>query len=77
MHDMRIEIKLPLPENTDLSKLPDQNLAAAMDTEIDRFEKWFESKGNNNPLVGVERSIIRTFLAWKLKYEESVVDSED
>lgn len=76
MHDMHIKIKLPIPEDSDLSELPNQDLAAALDTEIARFETWFESKGNN-PLVGVERSIIRTFLAWKLKYEESVVDSED
>jgi len=71
-----IKIKLSLPEDLALVAVPDLDLAAAMDSEIGEFEAWFKSIGNGS-LVGIERSILRTFLAWKLRYEAVIVDSED
>lgn len=68
-----IAINLDLPVESDVKTVPDQELASAMDVEIKAFEEWFRTKGND-PLVGAERAILKTFLAWKLRYEEGLLD---
>jgi hypothetical protein len=73
-HD--IQIKLALPEGKDLVDVSDAELATALNAEIDTFEIWFKAQGNE-PLVGFERSLLRTFLAWKSRYEENGTDTED
>lgn len=66
-HD--VQVKLDLPKETTLQGADGPELAKGMESEIDSFETWFEEQGNA-PLVNVERAIIRTYLAWKLRYEE-------
>lgn len=70
-----IWIKLDYPEGRHLKEASDTELAAAINAEIDTFEIWFRAQ-KNEPLVGFERSLLRTFLAWKLKYEEDDVDTK-
>ena len=67
LHD--IQVKLTLPEGLPLVEATDEDLAEAMETEIGAFEAWFEDQ-DNAPLVGIERAIVRTFLAWKVRFEE-------
>jgi len=76
MISRKIEVHLDLPDSVELRERPGEEVAAGMDEELGRFGEWFQSKGNA-PLVGVERSILKTFLAWKLLYEEGDVDSQD
>lgn len=64
-----IQIKLDLPEDTTLEEATGEALAKSMESEIVSFEEWFEGQGNS-PMVGVERAILRTYIAWKLRYEE-------
>lgn len=71
-----LKIKLDLPEESNLDEVEDRPLAEAMDAEISSFEQWFRRQGNE-PLVGVERAILKTYLAWKLRYEEGLVDPQD
>jgi hypothetical protein len=72
-----VQIKLDLPEDSKfMSEVSAQDLAKSMDAELELFEQWFEEQGNN-PLVGVERAILKTYLAWKLRYEDGFVDSKD
>lgn len=71
-----IRIKLDYPDGKPLGEASDTELIKAITTEINAFETWFKAQ-SNAPLVGVERSLLRTFLAWKLKYEEVDVDTED
>jgi hypothetical protein len=66
LHDLKI--KLDLPDEANVDEVEDQKLAEAMDVELHSFEQWFRGKGND-PLVGVERAILKTYLAWKLRYE--------
>lgn len=67
MHQ-EVKVRLELPEGVSLGKAEGTVLAAAMEGEVNAFEEWFEGQGNA-PLVNVERSIIRTYIAWKLRYE--------
>jgi len=71
-----VQIKLDLPGEPVISGVSDQDLAKSMDSELKSFGHWFEGQGNN-PLVGVERSILKTYLAWKLRYEGGFVHSTD
>ena len=71
-HD--IQIKLDLPEGKHLIDASDAELASAIDAELEVFQAWFRAQ-SNEPLVGFERSLLRTYLAWKLKYEEDDVDT--
>jgi len=74
LHEIRI--KLDLPEAAELDRLLYQEIASSMDVELGAFEKWFRGLGNDS-LVGVERSILKTYLAWKLLYEEDLVGPKD
>lgn len=51
-------------------------VGSAMDKEVEAFSNWFRSQGNG-PLVPAERAILKTYLAWKLIYEEDVVEAEN
>lgn len=65
-----VQVNIDLPKGTTLQGADGPELAKGMEAEIDSFEKWFEGQGNA-PLVNVERAIVRTYLAWKLRYEEA------
>lgn len=41
-------------------------LARIMEPEIQEFDRWFQQQ-SNSPMIGVEKAILRTYLAWKLK----------
>ena len=71
-----VQIKLDFPGDPVISGVSDQDLAKSMDVELKSFEEWFMSKGNS-PLVGVEKAVLKTYLAWKLRYEGGFVDSKD
>jgi hypothetical protein len=49
-------------------KVPAEDLAKGMDVELDAFQRWFMTQGNA-PLMKLERSVIKTYLAWKLLHE--------
>jgi hypothetical protein len=72
-----VQIKLDIPEDSKfISEVADRDLAKSMDAELGPFEQWFRKQGNS-PLVGVEHAILKTYLAWKLRYEGGFVDSKD
>jgi hypothetical protein len=62
-HNLKIELDLP----KDIAQCTPSELAVAMDQELGLFQKWFVSQ-QNAPLMKVERSILKTYLAWKLLY---------
>ena len=66
MYDLKID--LPLPEGKEPKRATTAELSTAMDPELKNFDTWFRAKGNQS-LVGAERTIIKTYLAWKLLYE--------
>lgn len=61
-------ITLKSEEDIDIKRLTNAEVGAALDFEIDKFQKWF-SEQNNDGLIQVERAILKTYLAWKLLYE--------
>lgn len=68
MHTVSIPITLPLPGEKPLSECNNAELSAAMNYEIDSFDHYMKSMGQDK-LVPVERTLIKTFLAWKLNRE--------
>lgn len=66
MVEIDVKIKLALEQPPDQSSK--EALADGMDAELSGFNEWFRTQGNA-PLVAVERSILKTYLAWKLLYE--------
>lgn len=69
-----VTIRVDLGEKT-LRNASNEEVAAGMDTELEAFQEWFRSKGNGS-LIGVERSILKTYLAWKLIYENEGQDPQ-
>ena len=69
-----VTINLDLGGKT-VHKADNEEIAKGMDPELARFQEWFQSQGNG-PLIGVERSILKTYLAWKLLYENSGQDPQ-
>lgn len=67
MADFEVKIKLEL--DRPLKECPPTQLADAMDSELSAFNQWFAGQGNE-PLVKMERTILKTYLAWKLLHEE-------
>lgn len=73
MLTLQTEIRLDLDDSQELRAYSNEEIAKGMDLEIGEFESWFRRKGNS-PLIGQERSIIKTYLAWKALYAETDVD---
>ena len=63
------QIKLDLPDGSKLDEVDRKDLSLAMSAELEPFSTWFESQGNS-PLVPAEQAILRTYLAWKLRFEK-------
>lgn len=72
---IEVEIDLPDCDQADLPSVPPNELGAAMDADLRPFEQWFRGQGNG-PLVGAERAILKSYLAWKLLHETAGVDTE-
>jgi len=64
-----IKIKLDLPDGSELGEVDRKELSLAMNAELEQFSVWFEEQGNS-PLVSAEQAILRTYLAWKLRFQE-------
>lgn len=47
-----------------------EEMSKAMDPEVDAFSEWMRTQ-NQDPLVPSERTMIKTYLAWKLQYEKA------
>ena len=69
-----VPIHLDLGTKT-LKEANNEEISAGMDPELRAFQEWFHQKGNG-PLIGVERSILKTYLAWKLIYETAGQDPQ-
>lgn len=69
-----VTINLDLGKKT-LRNSTNEEVASAMDLELGNFQAWFQGQGNG-PLIGVERSILKTYLAWKLLYENAGQDPQ-
>jgi hypothetical protein len=72
---LQTEIKFGLPEDKELRAYKDEEIAEGMDLELGEFQRWFMSKGNG-ALIGPERAILKTYLAWKALYAETDVDPQ-
>jgi len=70
-----VEIAFGLPGGKALQDFSKEELAAGMDFELRAFEAWFQKQGNDG-LIGPERAILKTYLAWKTLYATTDVDSQ-
>lgn len=48
-----------------------KELEAAVDADIAEFDKYFQGKLNNAPVLSSEKAIIKTYLWWKTHQEKS------
>jgi hypothetical protein len=62
---MECSITVKLDGQMSTLGLPTQALIDALGTELSEFEDWF-TKNGNHPLINIERSILTSFLIWKL-----------
>lgn len=76
MIERAISVRLDLPGDKEIKQHSNEEIGPAMDVEIKAFQEWFASQGNDR-LVGAERAILKTYLAWKLLYEEGRPDDQD
>lgn len=60
-----VTVELNLPEGKTLGECSNTELADAMSNEVREFDRWFSSLGNE-PLTRLERSTIKTYMAWKI-----------
>ena len=70
MTKCEIEIRLPLPGDRELADCNTNEISAAMNAEIDAFDVWMNTVGAGS-LVSMERTLIKTYFAWKLIYEKA------
>ena len=70
-----VEIFLDIDQDQEVKDTPLDNMGSAMDPEVLAFQDWFRAQGNQ-PLTGVERSILKTYIGWKLLYEEGSRDPQ-
>lgn len=71
-----ITIPLDLPGGKTVRQSTNEEVGSAMDQEIKRFQDWFLSQGND-PLVRSERAMLKTYMAFKLLYENADDDDQD
>jgi len=72
----KFQIDLNIEAAKGLRQSSNEELSSAMEPEIERFQAWFTEQGNAG-LVRLERSILKTYLAWKLLYEDGCPASQD
>lgn len=64
----QIIIELELPDDKPIEACSHAAVGKGMDAELSKFENWF-IKTDNSPLISSERAILKTYLAWKLLFE--------
>lgn len=60
-----VQIELSVAEDVNLTTLEPLAVSTAMKEEIENFNEWLVSK-NAMPVIGVEASILRNYIGWKL-----------
>jgi hypothetical protein len=71
-----IEIRLPLPDDKKLGDCNNNEINAAMNPEVDAFSRWMRDT-NQEGLVPLERTLIKTYIAWKLLHEKASSTTND
>ena len=65
-----IDVELDIDQTSDMTQIlkmaTPQRLSTITQPEFDQFNKWMVDQGQH-PLIGVETSILRTYIAWKLR----------
>lgn len=73
-----IKIALPLPDGRTAPK--DCNaaeLSAAMNAEIDAFNRHLTGLPNQDRLVPAEKTLLKTYLAWKILHAPDAESTKD
>lgn len=74
MQSQQISVKIELDPEASPHTVSPPEFGEALAKEIDAFEKWFMSQ-KNGPLVPSEKAMLKTYLAWKIRYEEAGMDA--
>jgi hypothetical protein len=72
----RIPVEIEVPIDKPLKQESNEAISRALDAEVGAFTRWFAEQGNSG-LVKIEVAIIKTYLAWKLLYEDGCPASKD
>jgi hypothetical protein len=72
-----IEINLALPDGRQTAKeCNNAELAAAMNAEVDAFSRHMVGMEQDR-LVPVERTLLKTYLAWKILHAQTAASTKD
>jgi len=63
---VKVQVEAPV-----VSDSPNTDILQAVSAEIEEFDGWFRSVGNE-PLVKSEIAILKTYFAWKLGLAKGV-----
>jgi hypothetical protein len=75
---IQIDIDLALPDGK--AGVQDCNaaeLSAAMNNEMEAFDKYMRSQSGQDPLVRAERTLLKTYLAWKILHASKANGTKD
>lgn len=73
-----IEIDLPLPDGRASAKDCNKaELAAAMNPEVEAFSAFLASQPGQDRLVPSERTLVKTYLAWKILHAKNAGSTKD
>lgn len=72
MPNILIPIELALPAGRESAKDCNKaELAAAMNVEVDAFGTFLASQPGQDRLVPAERTLLKTYLAWKILHAKN------
>lgn len=59
--EIAVGLKVSLPDTMPA----DATVEKVVDSDIEDFNRWFQAQGND-PVIHLEKAIIKTYLGWKL-----------
>lgn len=73
-----IQVHLELPDGRKTPKdCNPAELAAAMNAEVEEFNQYMRTLSGQDPLVRAERTLLRTYLAWKILHAQNPDSTKD
>jgi hypothetical protein len=73
-----IEVDVALPDGRATpQECNPAELSAAMNTELEAFDRYMRNQSGQDPLVRAERTLLKTYLAWKILHASKADSTKD
>lgn len=78
MPKIKLDVDIALPDGKkDVEECNPAELSAAMNTELEAFDRYMRSQSGQDPLVRAERTLLKTYLAWKILHAPKADSTKD